>query len=69
MPSVTKLAIIAARYLEGKLSARPEGTGTSEIPVTLYDIKLDGYVFKFERTRWICKTLSDNSRALIKLNL
>jgi hypothetical protein len=38
MPSVTKLAIIAARYLEGKLSARPKGTGTSEIPVTLYAI-------------------------------
>jgi len=38
MPSVTKLAIIAARYLEGKLSARPKGTGTSEIPVTLSDI-------------------------------
>jgi len=40
MPSVTKLAIIAARYLEGKLSARPEGTGTSEIPVTLYEMRL-----------------------------
>jgi len=38
MPSVTKLAIITARNLEGKLSARPKGTGTSEIPVTLYEI-------------------------------
>jgi len=38
MPSVTKLAIITARNLEGKLSARPKGTGTSEIPVTLYAI-------------------------------
>ena len=38
MPSVTKLAIITARNLEGKLSARPKGTGTSEIPVTLSDI-------------------------------
>jgi hypothetical protein len=38
MPSVTKLAIIAARNLEGKLSARPKGTGTSQIPVTLYAI-------------------------------
>jgi hypothetical protein len=35
MPSVTKLAIIAARNLKGKLSARPKGTGTSEIPGTL----------------------------------
>jgi hypothetical protein len=38
MPSVTKLAIIGARNLESKLSARPKGTGTSEIPVTLYEI-------------------------------
>jgi len=38
MPSVTKLAIITARNLEGMLSARPKGTGTSEIPVTLYAI-------------------------------
>jgi hypothetical protein len=62
MPSVTKLAIIAARNLEGKLSARPKGTGTSEIPVTLYDIKLGKYVFSLERTRWICKILSGNSK-------
>jgi hypothetical protein len=38
MPSVTKLAIIAARNLEGKLSARPKGTGTSQIPVTLCEM-------------------------------
>ena len=38
MPSVTKLAIIGSKKDKGKLSARPKGTGTSEIPVTLSDI-------------------------------
>jgi hypothetical protein len=40
MPSVTKLAIISYKKYKGKLSARPEGTGTSEIPETLYKISL-----------------------------
>ena len=38
MPSVTKLAISGSKKYKGKLSARPKGTGTSEIPGTLYDI-------------------------------
>jgi hypothetical protein len=62
MPSVTKLAISGSKKYKGKLSARPKGTGTSEIPGTLYDIKLSKYVFSLERTRWIYKTLSDNSK-------
>jgi len=38
MPSVTKLAISGSKKYKGKLSARPKGTGTSEIPGTLYEI-------------------------------
>jgi hypothetical protein len=38
MPSVTKLAISGSKKFKGKLSARPKGTGTSEIPGTLSDI-------------------------------
>jgi len=38
MPSVTKLAISGSKKYKGKLSARPKGTGTSEIPGTLSDI-------------------------------
>jgi hypothetical protein len=40
MPSVTKLAIVGSKKYKGKLSARPKGTGTSEIPVTLSEIAL-----------------------------
>jgi hypothetical protein len=38
MPSVTKLAISGSKKYKGKLSARPKGTGTSEIPGTLCEI-------------------------------
>ncbi len=39
MPSVIKLAIIAAKNLKSKLFAKPKGTGKFEIPVKLGDIK------------------------------
>lgn len=75
MPSVTKLAITAARNVEGKLSARPKGTGTSEIPVTLYEIEniflaLIETTMKQQKIKWyeLTKELSVKENGEISYN-